>query len=232
MRYRSPGTRPPIVRALQGFGDAAMPGGGQASQTARVSGAASGQTLVLDANDPRVRAMSFAERAKSLGYQDYIPQTGVEDNQGDPYYLTPQASIDARTPMDPGIDTPGYTNPFRTVMYSITGISTTIPLRALTGNLKRTYLLIQNLGPGNMYLGLGVDPNAGGSNVLNLVSSQVYEQIGGGVYLPPNPWYPEGLSISLAFVSPEYISLMADQANTAAMILEGTWSPPRPGSHA
>lgn len=209
-------------------GPTKLPGGGT---QVYVPGAAGGARLALDANDPRVRDMRFADRAKALGYQEWIPQSGIEDNQGDPYELLPSMSEAARTPMDPGIDTPGYTNPYRTVQYSITGLSTTLPTRVLTGNLKRTYLLIQNLGPGNMYLGIGTDPNTGGVNVLNLVSTQVYEQIGGGFFLPPNPWYPDGLAIASSFVSPEYISLMVDTAGTNAMILEGTWSPPRPGSH-
>lgn len=228
MRYRRP-----VIRQLA---DYSGPNTRQASQTANIPGVAipgmaGGARFVVDANDPRVAAMSLAQRAQVLGYQDYMPQTGIEENNGDPYVLSPDASIDARTPMDPGIDTPGFLNPYRTVMYSITGLSTTVPARALTGNLRRTYLLIQNLGPGNMFVGIGTDPNAGGSNVLNLVSTQVYEQIGGGIYLPPNPWYPDGLTLGFSFVSPEYISLMVDTSGTNAMILEGTWSPPRPGAN-
>lgn len=202
------------------------PGGGVALPLAAGAG-----RIMVDANDPRVRDMSLAQRAQVLGFQEWIPQNGVEDNQGDPYWDQPQASDDARTPLDPGIDTPGYVNPYRTVMYSITGLSTTIPARVLQGNFKRCYLIIQNLGPGNMYVGIGTDPNNGGSNVLNLVSTQVYEQIGGGFFLPPNPWYPDGISICSSFVSPDYISLMVDTPGTNAMILEGTWSPPRVGAH-
>lgn len=185
----------------------------------------------IDANDPRLAGMPFAQRAVALGFQEYIPQNGIEDNQGDPFVLDPDASEAARTPMDPGIDTPGYVNPYRTVMYSITGLSTTVPSRVLTGNFRRTYLIIQNLGPGNMFVGIGTDPNAGGSNVLNLVATQIYEQIGGGMFLPPNPWYPDGVSLAFSFVSSDYISLMVDTGGTNAMILEGQWSPPRMGSH-
>jgi hypothetical protein len=174
---------------------------------------------------------NLRDRIGEVGTQEYFPQNGYEDQQGDPFALIPEASQSARTPLDPGFDTPSFTNPYRTVMYSIAGISTTIPARVITGNFKRTYLLVQNLGPGNLFLGIGVDPNSGGVNVLNLVASQVYEQIGGGFYLPPNPWYPDGLAICSSFVSPEYISLLTDTVNTSAMILEGTFAPPRIGSH-
>lgn len=240
MRYRQKPVMRPVTRAVGGFGYSGMPGSntrGQPSQTANIPGTANvagmgGRTLVLDANDPRVADMSLAQRAQVLGFQDYIPQTGIEDNQGDPYALQPDVSAAMRTPMDPGIDTPGYENPYRTVMYSVTGLSTSIPMRVLTGNLRRTYLIVQNLGPGNLFLGIGTDPNAGGQNVMNLVATQIYEQIGGGFYLPPNPWYPDGVSIGNCFVSSEYISLMTDTGGTNAMILEGTWSPPRPGAQA
>ncbi len=102
-------------------------------------------------------------------------------------------------------------------MYSVTGLDTAIPQRVIAGNFKRTYLLIQNLGPGNLFLGVGVDPNAGGGNVLNLVTTQVYEQIGGGFYLPPNPWYPQGVAFAQSFVSPEYISLLTDTAGCSTI---------------
>lgn len=226
-------------RGFRGLGYSGVPGVNSYADPAltlttpgvAVPGAA-GANLTLNSNDPRLQDLSFADKAQSLSYQDYIGQTGIEDNQGDPYGGTlPEWSDATRTPLSPGIDTAGYENPFRTVMYSITGLSTTIPSRVLTGNLRRTYLIIQNLGPGNMYVGIGTDPNAGGSNVLNLVSTQVYEQIGGGFFLPPNPWFPDGVSIASSFVSPEYISLMVDTAGTNAMILEGTWSPPRAGAN-
>lgn len=173
----------------------------------------------------------LAQAADELGFQEYIPQSGVEEAQGNPYpYNLPDQANELQRPLDPGLDTPSFINPYKTVMYSITGLSTTLPLRALTGNPKRTYLLVQNLGPGNLFLGIGGDPAAGGVNVLNLVSTQIYEQVGGGVYLPPNPWYPLGVSLSFSYVSPEYISLLADQANTAAMIVEGSFMPPPPSA--
>ncbi len=168
----------------------------------------------------------LAIAADELGEQPWAPQTGIEQNQGSQYLELPEIVRNLQKPLDPGINTPSYTNPYRTVMYAISNISTTVPLRALTGNSKRTYLMVQNLGPGNLFVGIGVDPNAGGANVLNLVSSQVYEQIGGGVYIPPNAMFPLGLSFAFAFCSPEYISLLTDTADTNAMIVEGQFNPP------
>jgi len=181
---------------------------------------------------PGFSQMSLEDRLAWYGTQGWNPQSGIQEQQGNPYGDLPEVDVDARTPLSPGIDTVGFTNPYKTLMYSVTGLSTSVPVRAIPGNFKRTYLIVQNLGPGNLFVGIGTDPNAGGANVLNLVSSQVYEQIGGGFFLPPNPWYPQGLSISSSFVSPEYISLLSDTSGTAAMILEGIFSPPRAGSHA
>lgn len=172
----------------------------------------------------RAAGYSFAQKVAQMPRQPYFAQTGVEENQGPPYAFAPDLQADAQAPLNAGIDAPGFTNPYRTVMYSFTGIGTAVPLQALTGNPARTYLLVQNLGPGNLFLGIGINPGVGGTNVLNLVETQVYEQIGGGFYLPPNPWYPLGVAITSSFVSPEYISLLADTAGTAAMILEGSWN--------
>lgn len=175
---------------------------------------------------PYLSNQGLAEAADQLGYQGYTPQSGVEEAQGNPYPDNLSGLADAlQRPLDPGIDTPTYANPYRTVMYSITGIDTAVPLRALQGNSKRTYLLVQNLGPGNLFLGIGVDPTSGGVNVLNLVSTQVYEQVGGGFFLPPNPWFPLGVSMPLSFCSSDYISLLTDTLGTNAMVLEGTYSP-------
>ena len=176
---------------------------------------------------PFVSDAGLAYSADELGYQPWAPTSGIEENQGSGYLELPGVLSDLQKALDPGINTPTYVNPYRTVMYSIVGIGTANPVRALTGNSKRTYLLVQNLGPGNLFLGIGVDPVAGGANVLNLVTTQVYEQIGGGVYIPPIPnLFPLGLSLCFAFCSSEYISLLADTAGTAAMIVEGTYVPP------
>jgi hypothetical protein len=172
----------------------------------------------------KVESYRFAEKVARMGRPGWIPQTGIEENQGGQYPWAPDLQEQSETPLNPGIDVPGYVNPFRTVMYSITGIGTSVPVQALTGNPARTYLIVQNLGPGNLFLGIGIQPVAGGANVMNLVDTQLYEQIGGGFFLPPNPWYSNGVAICSSFVSPEYISLLADTAGTAAMIMEGSWN--------
>lgn len=188
----------------------------------RGSGGATGATGATGGT--RAGGYRFADKVARMQRQPYFAQTGVEENQGPPYEFAPDLQSEAEQPLNPGIDVPGFVNPYRTVMYSFTGIGTANPLQALTGNPVRTYLIIQNLGPGNLFVGIGITPTAGGANVLNLVETQVYEQIGGGFFLPPNPWYPQGVSICSSFVSPEYISLLADTAGTAAMILEGSWN--------
>jgi hypothetical protein len=202
-----------------------------AAQPSQGSGAPAptyNQVVPVGANPiPYLHDQGLAEAADALGNQAWAPGSGIEENQGAPYLEQPRIVSDLQKPLDPGINTPSYLNPYRTVMYAISGLSTTLPLRALTGNSKRTYLMVQNLGPGNLFVGIGVDPNAGGGNVLNLVSSQVYEQIGGGVYIPPiQGLFDIGLSLSFAFCSPEYISLLTDTAGTAAMIVEGQYNPP------
>lgn len=183
-----------------------------------------GSTVPGSTGSTQIRAYTFAQKVARVGRQEFRPQTGIEENQGRPYPWAPDIQADVDSPLNPGIDQPGFQNPYRTIMYSVVGIGTSNPVQALSTNLSRTYLIIQNLGPGNLFVGIGVTPVAGGANVLNLVDTQVYEQVGGGFFLPPNPWFPLGLSICSSFVSPEYISLLADTAGTAAMILEGTWN--------
>jgi hypothetical protein len=176
---------------------------------------------------PYMSDAGLASGAEELGYQPWAPGSGVEETQGSPYLDLPGVAAELQRPLDPGIDTPTYVNPYRTVMYAVSGIDTAIPMRALSGNPKRTYLLVQNLGPGNLFLGIGVDPVAGGTNVLNLVSTQVYEQIGGGFFIPAGviAGLPNGLTVPMSFCSAEYVSLLTDTAGTGAMILEGTYSP-------
>jgi len=159
-------------------------------------------------------------RLMALGTQEHFAQSAIEEATGSPYGETlPDVQEDLRRPGDPGLNLDQFQNPYRTVMYSVVGLDTAIPTRALPGNSKRCYLLVQNLGPGNLFLGIGVDPNVGGGNVLNLITTQVYEQIGGGTLMP------DGTTWMSAFVSSEYISLLTDTSGTAAMILEGSYSP-------
>lgn len=220
----------PLRRRFGAFGEsgfAAQSGGDAATPATAPLGSPYRNIVPAGANPiPYLSDAALAQAADRLGYQEYQPGSGIEEAQGAPYRDLPEVQADLQRPLDPGIDTPTYVNPYRTVMYAVSGIDTATPLRALGGNLKRTYLLIQNQGPGNLFLGLGGDPVVGGTNVMTLVSDQAYEQIGGGIYLPPNPWYPEGISLASAFVSPEYVSLLTDTLGTTAVIIEGSFVPP------
>lgn len=206
-----------------GFG--ALPGSTTAPPqpaSGQGAGALQGDTFVPFRSDA-----GLARAADELGFKPWAPQTGIEENQGNPYLDEPGIAEQLQRPLDPGIDTPGYVNPYRTIMYAVQTLSSSVPTRVLVGNPKRTYLLIQNQGPGNLYVGIGVDPVAGGLNVMTLVSTQIYEQVGGGFFLPPGvlAGLPQGLSIPSSFSSPEYISLLTDATGATAMILEGSFLP-------
>lgn len=168
-------------------------------------------------------------RLRRLGTQKYFPQSAIYEEDRENYMGAPGVQESLQTPADAGINIPGFVNPYRTVMYYVQGLSASIPTRVLPGNYKRTYLIVQNQGPGNLFVGIGVDPNAGGLNVLSLVSTQIYEQVGGGTFIPPSPSFPDGLSWAASFVSPEYISLLTDASGATAMVVEGSYSPPRAG---
>lgn len=147
--------------------------------------------------------------------QRYRPATGVEESQGNPYYNQPGVAEQMQIPADPGIDYRGFLNPFKMTMYQV-AVPTAAPIQALGWNKRRTYLIIQNLGPGNLYVNFGSDAGIGTS--LSLVQTQFYEQIGGGSFD-----YNTNHSVPNAFVSPQYISLLADAASTFAIITEGIW---------
>lgn len=159
-------------------------------------------------------------RWRRIATLPYEPRTGIEEAQGPSYQAAPGIDARLQQPLDPGINLPGFENPYTTVTFNVGALSTTVPVRALAGNHRRSYLLIQNKGPGNLFVGIGIDPAADGANVLSLVSTQVYEQIGGGGQ------FPDGSSYPTAFVSKEYISLLTDLAATTAMIIEGSYYPP------
>lgn len=174
---------------------------------------------------PGMNARGIGRAAVNAPVPPLPAGSGVEESQGDPYEWSPELQAWADTPLNPAINLPNFKNPYQTVMYLVSGIPIGNSIQALPGNSARTYLLLQNQGPGNLFVGIGTNPNASGSNVLALVSSQVYEQIGGGFFLPPNPWYPNGISIPFSFVSPEYIQVSCDTADTTMMVLEGSFSP-------
>lgn len=159
-------------------------------------------------------------RVKALGTQDYAPATGVEQSQGSPYPPDIQTQLDV--PQDLGINLVGYVNPYSLTFFSA-NCSTSTALRVVPANQRRVYLILQNQGPGNIWLNFGQDVTiatlASNSNGLQLVQQQAYEQIGGG-YMALS-----GESRPFCFVSPDYISAITDQAGTTLLVGEGVWRP-------
>lgn len=148
--------------------------------------------------------------------QKWRPATGVEENQGDPYAYLPGVQEQFQVPADPGINYKGWINPYRMTSYQV-AVPTTNPIQAIPGNLRRAYLIVQNLGPGNLYVNFGTDAVIGTCMVM--VQTQFYEQIGGGTFD-----YDRMRSVPNAFVSPQYVSLISDAALTFAIITEGIWT--------
>ncbi len=144
------------------------------------------------------------------------PATGVEESQGDPYYLLPGVTPQFDVPADPGINMRGWLNPFRQTSYVI-AVPTAAPIQAIPGNMRRTYLLIQNLGPGNLFMNFGADAINGQTHVL--ITTQFYEQIGGGSYD-----YDRNRSVANAHITRDYVSVLSDAAATFAIITEGVWT--------
>lgn len=152
--------------------------------------------------------------ARSL--QRWRPASGIEESQGDPYYNQPGVTEQLQFPADPGIEYRGWLNPFKSSTY-VAVVQDTAVITALPGNMRRTYLLLQNLGPGNIWMNFGSD--AGVNACHFLITGQFYEQIGGGAYN-----YDTRRSVPNAFVTRDYVSLLADQPDTVVVITEGLWN--------
>lgn len=148
--------------------------------------------------------------------QRYRPASGVEENQGNPYYNQPGVGPQLQIPADPGINMRGWINPFRMSSYQV-AVPTDVAVQAIPGNLRRAYLLVQNLGPGNLYINFGTDAVVNTCHIL--VQTQFYEQIGGGTYD-----YDRNRSVANCFVTRDYVSLLSDAANTFAIVSEGVWN--------
>jgi hypothetical protein len=146
------------------------------------------------------------------------PVTGIEQSQGTPY--SPHQARELARPQALGVLGGGYVNPFSLTLYT-QSLSTTQAIRVAPANYRRCYLVLQNQGPGNIYVCFQTDvtvPNGTAPvNGIKLVQSQFYEQIGGGDL--------DGYGVPRAncFVSPDYISVVADLANTSVLICEGVW---------
>jgi len=158
---------------------------------------------------------------KRQGYKPWGPQTGVEEQQGAPYPLQGDLADVLQTPLDPGVNLAGWINPFSLSQYQV-ALSTTQDVLIAPANLRRSYLILQNQGPGNAFIAFGagaVAPTASqNANCLQLTSTQFYEQVGGGTMNPLSGMPAPGL-----FVSPDYIRGVTDTANTTVLVLEGVF---------
>lgn len=148
--------------------------------------------------------------------QRWRPATGVEESQGNPFYALPGVQEQMQIPTDPGLTYRGWINPYRSTTY-LAALSTTVPTVILPGNLRRSYLLLQNLGPGNIWVNFGAD--AAVNTCHFFVTTQFYEQVGGGGYD-----YATQLSRPATFVTPGYVSAIADAASTFVVVTEGLWN--------
>jgi hypothetical protein len=160
-------------------------------------------------------------RIKALGTQHHHePVTGIDQSQGPLYAPDIQRQLDV--PQDLGLNVLGFINPYSLTFYSV-DLEVSEPVQAVPPNQRRVYLILQNQGPGNIWINFGqgvtVATVASNSNGLQLIQTQVYEQIGGG-YM--NKF---GESITQCFVSPDYLSATTDQAGTTLLVGEGVWRP-------
>ena len=157
------------------------------------------------------------ELLRERATQPHAPASGIDANQGGLYDPEIQAYLDR--PQDMSINVTGWKNPYSLTLYNFAvGLSA---VRPIPPNLRRAYLLIQNQGPGNLWLNFGQDVTVATvtapSNGIQLIQTQILEQIGGGdVDEYQNPR-------ANAFVSPDYISMISDDASTTVLVGEGIW---------
>jgi hypothetical protein len=156
-------------------------------------------------------------RLREQATQPNFPGSGVGANQGALYDESIQAYLDR--PQDMSINVTGWKNPYSLTLYNFAvGLAA---VRPVPPNLRRAYLLIQNQGPGNLWLNFGQDVTVASltapSNGIQLIQTQILEQIGGGdVDEYQNPR-------ANAFVSPDYVSMISDDATTTVLVGEGIW---------
>lgn len=158
------------------------------------------------------------QRLRALATQPADPATGVGMSQGQLYDDQTEALL--QRPQDMSINETGWVNPYSLTMYQFP-LSTVQATRVIPPNLRRAYLIIQNQGPGNVFINFGQDviaaSNNAGSNGMLLIQTQIYEQIGGGDI------DDYGVPRAGCFVSPDYVSCIADQDGTTILVGEGVW---------
>ena len=156
-------------------------------------------------------------RLRERATQPHQPASGVGANQGNLYDPEIQAYLDR--PQDMSINVTGWKNPYSLTLYNF-AVGTSA-VRPIPPNLRRAYLLIQNQGPGNLWLNFGQDVTVATltapSNGIQLIQTQILEQIGGGdVDEYQNPR-------ANAFISPDYVSMISDDPTTTVLVGEGIW---------
>jgi len=135
--------------------------------------------------------------------------TALQESQGPLYPFDADAQALSQQPINPGFKDAGWENPYRMALYPVT-VDTVLSGMACAGNRRRTYLVINNKGPGNLFVNFGQAADA--LNSITLVPSQQWELTGGA----------EGG----AFVPRDSIYLLTDVAGTTATIGEGVSVPP------
>jgi hypothetical protein len=146
--------------------------------------------------------------------QRFVPQSGIEEAQGDPLKFLP-AQDRPRQLLDTPVDYKGWRNPWKTTMYGVVFDTANVARKVVNGNQRRAYLLIQNQGPGNVWVNFGQD--AGVLTSIYLVTTQIYELIGGGSadrFGNPQP---------NSFVPRDFVSVLTDTAGTQVICCEGVW---------
>jgi hypothetical protein len=156
---------------------------------------------------------------RNQGTRRWFPQSGIDDNQGPPS-MRPGELANLQIPRDPGANVLGFNNPYRLTFYGPIQLSTTISTQILSANKRRVYLLLQNQGPGNVWINFGANVSAANatanSNGLQLVTTQALEQIGGGfVTLSTGEVFPQ------AFVAGDFITAITDTVGTTFLAGEG-----------
>ncbi len=136
------------------------------------------------------------------------PATALEIIQGPLYPWDDESQLLSKTPVDPGLKDTGWVNPYRATVYPFTP-DTLQSAQVLGGNFRRAYLVIQNKGPGNLFVNFGQAADA--LNSITLVPSQQWEVSGG----------QDGGS----FIMRDSVYVLTDLAGTTGVILEGVAVP-------
>lgn len=164
-----------------------------------------------------INATRFEAVPAGVKYRLWYPQSEVEQNQeleGE-WAELPRDLVDyLRSPNPPQLknDTPIYNGVVGSV-FPLT-VGTTQSVVALIENSKRAYVIIQNQGPGNLFVQWGSSAAVG--LCLKFVPQQVYEpQIAGHFDLKLG----RGAMVPIR----NSLNLIADAANTLAIVGEATW---------